>query len=152
MGLTDSYAYFLPVHALYQIVSIKLCHNILTKQSRRLSLYKQINICSIQAPLSIEKPRCLVRCLIRERGVIRRCGALFEQMSRLFCQEIRRRRHHCVAYTFITLNGLCVFRRIGSTVRKYSRAYLRSGCHIPSLPQQVFCHRQAVKIVAVLKR
>ena len=27
MGLTDSYAYFLPVHALYQIVSIKLCHN-----------------------------------------------------------------------------------------------------------------------------
>ena len=28
MGLTDSYAYFLPVHALYQIVSIKLCHNI----------------------------------------------------------------------------------------------------------------------------
>ena len=26
MGLTDSYAYFLPVHALYQIVSIKLCH------------------------------------------------------------------------------------------------------------------------------
>ena len=29
MGLTDSYAYFLPVHALYQIVSIKLCHNII---------------------------------------------------------------------------------------------------------------------------
>ena len=28
MGLTDSYAYFLPVHALYQIVSIKLCHNL----------------------------------------------------------------------------------------------------------------------------
>ena len=28
MGLTDSYAYFLPVHALYQIVSIKLCHDI----------------------------------------------------------------------------------------------------------------------------
>lgn len=27
MGLTDSYAYFLPVHSLYQIVSIKLCHN-----------------------------------------------------------------------------------------------------------------------------
>lgn len=27
MGLTDSYAYFLPVHALYQIVSIKLCHD-----------------------------------------------------------------------------------------------------------------------------
>ena len=27
MGMTDSYAYFLPVHALYQIVSIKLCHN-----------------------------------------------------------------------------------------------------------------------------
>lgn len=27
MGLTDSYAYFLPVHALYQIVSINLCHN-----------------------------------------------------------------------------------------------------------------------------
>ena len=27
MGLTDSYAYFLPIHALYQIVSIKLCHN-----------------------------------------------------------------------------------------------------------------------------
>lgn len=27
MGLTDSYAYFLPVHALYQIVSIKFGHN-----------------------------------------------------------------------------------------------------------------------------
>ena len=27
MGLTDSYAYFLPVHYLYQIVSINLCHN-----------------------------------------------------------------------------------------------------------------------------
>ena len=31
MGLTDSYAYFLPVHALYQIVSIKLCHNSITR-------------------------------------------------------------------------------------------------------------------------
>ena len=31
MGLTDSYAYFLPVHALYQIASIKLCHNIVQK-------------------------------------------------------------------------------------------------------------------------
>ena len=30
MGLTDSYAYFLPFHALYQIVSIKLCHNMRT--------------------------------------------------------------------------------------------------------------------------
>ena len=28
MGLTDSYAYFLPIHYLYQIVSIKLCHNL----------------------------------------------------------------------------------------------------------------------------
>ena len=27
MGLTGSYAYFLPVHSLYRIVSIKLCHN-----------------------------------------------------------------------------------------------------------------------------
>ena len=27
MGLTDSYAYFLPIHSLYPIVSIKLCHN-----------------------------------------------------------------------------------------------------------------------------
>ena len=27
MGLTDSYAYFLPIHYLYQIVSINLCHN-----------------------------------------------------------------------------------------------------------------------------
>ena len=27
MGLTDSYAYFLPVHALYQIVSIKIGYN-----------------------------------------------------------------------------------------------------------------------------
>ena len=28
MGLTDSYAYFLPIHYLYQIVSINLCHNV----------------------------------------------------------------------------------------------------------------------------
>ena len=34
MGLTGSYAYFLPVHALYQIVSIKLCHNVTHKQHR----------------------------------------------------------------------------------------------------------------------
>ncbi len=38
MGLTDSYAYFLPIHALYQIVSIKLCHNKHTPncQSRKI--------------------------------------------------------------------------------------------------------------------
>ncbi len=34
MGLTDSYAYFLPVHSLYQIVSIKLCHNSYRKSTR----------------------------------------------------------------------------------------------------------------------
>ena len=27
MGYLNSYAYFLPIHSLYQIVSIKLCHN-----------------------------------------------------------------------------------------------------------------------------
>ena len=27
MGLTDSYAYFLPIHYLYQIVSIKFGYN-----------------------------------------------------------------------------------------------------------------------------
>ena len=27
MGYLNSYAYFLPIHSLYQIVSIKLCHD-----------------------------------------------------------------------------------------------------------------------------
>ena len=31
MSLTDSYAHFLPIHYLYQIVSIKLCHNLYRK-------------------------------------------------------------------------------------------------------------------------
>ena len=41
MGLTDSYAYFLPVHALYQIVSIKLCHNFGKKVKIRLYFIKK---------------------------------------------------------------------------------------------------------------
>ena len=40
MGLTDSYAYFLPIHALYQIVSIKLCHNFKMKASASIIEYK----------------------------------------------------------------------------------------------------------------
>ena len=39
MGLTDSYAYFLPVHALYQIVSIKLCHNSRKKHKSNRGIY-----------------------------------------------------------------------------------------------------------------
>lgn len=41
MGLTDSYAYFLPVHALYQIVSIKLCHNGREKHKSDKRIYRK---------------------------------------------------------------------------------------------------------------
>ena len=46
MGLTDSYAYFLPIHALYQIVSIKLCHN--TKIRKTSTLNRKIAAKPIQ--------------------------------------------------------------------------------------------------------
>ena len=39
MGYLNSYAYFLPVHALYQIVSIKLCHNGRREQASRTEIY-----------------------------------------------------------------------------------------------------------------
>ena len=43
MGLTDSYAYFLPIHALYQIVSIKLCHNSREKYCSHKGVISQTN-------------------------------------------------------------------------------------------------------------
>ena len=33
MGYMNSYAYFMPIHYLYQIVSIKLCHNVKEKST-----------------------------------------------------------------------------------------------------------------------
>ena len=32
MGYLNSYAYFLPIHSLYQIVSIQLCHDIILEK------------------------------------------------------------------------------------------------------------------------
>ena len=41
MGSTDSYAYFLPVHTLYQIVSIKFGYNGRAKQRGNKEIYSK---------------------------------------------------------------------------------------------------------------
>ena len=41
MGYLNSYAYFLPIHSLYQIVSIKLCHDGGQEYNENKRIYRQ---------------------------------------------------------------------------------------------------------------